>query len=97
MENVNLDCGSTKNSMVYDTDLFKQTSVTLKWIVLDYNYNVCFQKLNRGDKGGKTVGQISCSEMVGLRTEILLSTTGVGQKQLLLAETSSGFTKCANG
>lgn len=71
--------------MVYDTDLLKQISITLKWIVLDYNYNVCFQKLIHG---GKTAGQISCSEVVGLRTKILLSTTGVGQKQLLLAETN---------
>lgn len=74
--------------MVYDTDLLKQTSVTLKWIVLDYNYNVCFQKLIHGDDGGKTVGQISCSEVGRLRTEILSSTTGVGQKQLLLTETN---------
>lgn len=39
LENVNRDCGSSiKNWMVCATDLFTHTSITLSWIVLDYNY-----------------------------------------------------------
>nr|XP_038029529.1 regulator of G-protein signaling 22 [Anas platyrhynchos] len=48
------------------------------------------------DNGGKTVGEISCSEAAEFRMRFPLSTAGMGQKQLLLTETSSGFTRCAN-
>lgn len=55
-----------------------------------------FKKLIHRDNGGKTVGEISCSEAAEFRMRFPLSTAGMGQKQLLLTETSSGFTRCAN-
>lgn len=92
-----LECDSSiKNWMVYATDLFTHASVTLKWIVLDYNIMHVFKKLIHRDNGGKTVGEISCSEAAEFRMRFPLSTAGMGQKQLLLTETSSGFTRCAN-
>lgn len=43
------------------------------------------------------MGQISCSEEAGFRSQIPAGHSGNGsQKQLPLTETSSGFTRCAS-